>query len=165
MPRVSLSRLDRVINTIAPTLGLRRLESKVRLDAATRYFGRGGYDGASNTRPALREYNPMRGGPDDALSGDLGNLRDRAQDMARNNGIVSGALSTHEMSVVGPGLIPHPRIDRELLGLTADQAKEWERQAERIFWAWSGSQSCDLARRNTFAGLTSLAYRSSLESG
>jgi lambda family phage portal protein len=165
MPRVSLSRFDRVINTIAPTFGLRRLESKVRLEAATRYFGRGGYEGASNDRPALREYNPMRGGADDALSGDLGNLRDRAQDMARNNGIVTGALSTHEMSVVGPGLIPHPRIDRELLGLTPEQAKEWERQAERIFWAWSCSQGCDVARRNTFAGLTSLAYRSSLESG
>jgi lambda family phage portal protein len=145
--------------------GLRRLESKVRFEAAVRYFGRGGYEGASNDRPALREYNPMRGGADDALSGDLANLRDRAQDLARNNGIVSGGLSTHEMSVVGPGLVPHPRIDRELLGLTPDQAKDWERQAERIFWAWGGSKCCDLARRNTFAGLTSLAYRSSLESG
>jgi lambda family phage portal protein len=165
MPRVSQSRFDRVINTIAPTFGLRRLESKVRLEAATRYFGRGGYEGASNDRPALREYNPMRGDADAAISGDLGNLRDRAQDMARNNGIVSGALSTHEMSVVGPGLVPHPRIDRELLGLTADQAKAWERQAERIFWAWGGTNRCDLARRNNFAAMTSLVYRSSLESG
>jgi hypothetical protein len=43
--------------------------------------------------------------------------------MARNNGIVTGALSTHEMSVVGPGLIPHPRIDRELLGLTPSRRR------------------------------------------
>jgi lambda family phage portal protein len=164
-PQVAISRIDRVIGSISPRAGLRRLESKVRLDAAFRFFGRGGYDGAKSDRPALREYNPMRGDADSAISGDVGSLRDRAQDLARNNGIVTGALSTHCMSIVGPGLVPHPRIDRDLLGLSKEQAEAWQLQAERIFWAWGGKPHCDLSRRNNFSMLTNLVLRSWLESG
>lgn len=164
-PQVSVSRFDRMISTLSPRAGLRRLESKVRLEAATRFFGRGGYDGAKNDRPAVREWNPMRGDADSAISGDQGNLRDRAQDLVRNNGIVTGALSTHTTSIVGPGLVPHPRIDRALLGLTDAQAEAWESQAERIFWAWGGKENCDLSRRNNFSALTTLVLRSWLESG
>lgn len=163
MPRINITRLDRAISAISPSAGLRRLESKVRIEGVTRFFGRGGYEGARNDKPSLREYNPMRGDADQAISGDNQTIRDRAQDMARNNGIVTGALETHTMSVVGSGLVPHPRIDRQLLGLTDEQAELWEQQAERIFWAWAGC--CDIARRNNFAAMTDLVLRSWLESG
>lgn len=167
MSRIHVERslLDRAIGTISPGAELRRYEARVKLEAASRFFGRGGYDGGKSDRPALREYRPMSGDADDAISADLPSLRDRAQDLARNNGIVAGALSTHAMSIVGPGLVPHPRIDRDLLGLSEAQAEAWQLQAERIFWAWGGTTSCDLTRRANFLALTSLVVRSWFESG
>ena len=163
--QVRISRLDRVISSIAPSLGLKRLESRVRLEAATRFFGRGGYEGARSDKPSLREWHPMQGDADQAISGDNATLRARTLDMARNNPIVVGALSTHTMSVVGEGLVPHPRIDRKFLGLDDQIAEEWESQAERIFWAWGGTASCDLTRRGNFASLTDLVLNSWLSSG
>lgn len=147
-------------------MALSRLESRVRLEAANRFFLRpGGYEGAKTERPALREWWPMQGDADQAISGDVSSLRNRTQDLARNNGIVTGALNTHCMSIVGPGLVPHPRIDRKLLGLSEEQAKAWNEQAERIYWAWAGTKNCDLSRRLNFSGLTTLTLRSWLESG
>lgn len=160
-----MSRLDRVINSISPSAGLKRLESRVRLEAATRYFGRGGYEGARTDKPALREYNPLRGDADQTISGDNEMLRARTLDMARNNPIVVGALSTHTMSVVGEGLVPHPRLDRKFLGISDAAAEAWESQAERIFWAWGGTACCDLTRRSNFAALTDLVLNSWLSSG
>lgn len=165
-PTSTMSRFDRVLATISPRAALARLESKVRFEAASRFFLRpGGYDGAKMERPALREWWPMQGDADQAISGDATALRNRTQDLARNNGIVAGALSTHCMSIVGPGLVPHPRIDRRVLGLSEEQAKAWELQAERLFWAWGGSRNCDLRRTNNFSALTTLVLRSWLESG
>lgn len=165
VPNVQMSRLDRAIASVAPTYGLRRFGAKVQLAAAANFFGRGGYNSARSDRPALKEWNPRNGSADESSIPDLPTLRSRARDLARNNPIVAGALSTHTTSIVGSGLVPHPRLDRTLLQLTDDAAEGWERQAERIWWAWAGSKACDITRRANFAGLTALVLRSWLASG
>lgn len=158
--------IDRAIATISPERALRRTHARVRIAAASSFFfGRGGYNAARGDRPALKEWNPPNGSADHAASPDLAALRARTHDLDRNNPIAGGALDTFETSVVGSGLVPHPRIDRALLGLNDDAADRWERQAERIWWSWAGTSACDLSRTDNFAGLCNLALRSWLAGG
>lgn len=71
MPQVQPSLVDRAIAHIARRHALRRYESKVKLDAAARFFGGGGYQGARTDRPALKEWRPGNPSADGATSADL----------------------------------------------------------------------------------------------
>ena len=165
LPVVEMSRFERALSVVSPKLAGRRYGARVQLAAAARFFGGGGYNGASHTRPAVKEWHPVHGDADQAGSADLPELRARSHDLERNEPLAVGALTTHCTSVVGSGLVPHPRLDRELLGLSDAQAESLERQIERIWWAWAGTDACDLSRRDNFAGLTSLTLRSRFVGG
>jgi hypothetical protein len=69
---------------------------------------------------------------------DLEPLRARARDLARNAPLIAGALDTKLTCMVGPGLIPHPRIDRKYLKLDDAKADEWQQAAARYWWAFAG---------------------------
>ncbi len=66
-------------------------------------------------------------------------------------------------SVVGTGLQLRSTIDREFLGLSDEQAQEWERKAERI-WRIA-SRQLDITRQQNFFQMQDLVLRSALESG
>jgi lambda family phage portal protein len=158
--------VDRVIASVSPSWGLRRMESKVRLEAATRFFGGpGGFNGARMSRPAMKEWTPFPRSPDADAIPDLPALRGRSRDLERNAPIAAGALNTQVTSVVGEGLTPHPRVDREYLNLTDEEADAWERQASRLWTIWSTSRACDFERRTNFDGLTSLTLNGWLSGG
>lgn len=166
LPAVPMSRFERALKVVSPELAGRRYGARVKLEAAARFFGgTGGYNAARHDRPATKEWRPPHGDADQAGSPDLPELRARSHDLARNEPLAVGALSTHTTSVVGVGLVPHPRLDRELLKLEDKDAERLERQIERIWWAWAATRSCDLSRRDSFAGLTYLTLRSWLVGG
>lgn len=123
----------------------------------------GAYSGASSDDKALREWRTRLGSADADSLGDLPTLRKRTRDLVRNNPTAAGAVATMLRNVVGTGLIPRPMPDAEALGLTDDQAAEWARQAERIFWAWA--TTCDIERRQPFWEMQQLVLQSELESG
>lgn len=123
----------------------------------------GGYRGASTSRRNLRQWPALARSADADTLGSLEVLRARSRDLIRNAPLATGAVSTVVTSVVGTGLKLQSSIDRELLGIEAVAARDWERTAERIFRVWCGQ--ADIARRRSFAGLQSLALRSQLESG
>ena len=68
-------------------------------------------------------------------------------------------------NVVGAGLRLNAQIDWQYLGITEDEADEWERNAEREFALWAENQDCDAARMCTFGQMQSLALLSSLMNG
>lgn len=127
--------------------------------------GAGGYDGARLDRANLKNWRPRAGSPDADTVPDLEPLRSRARDLARNAPLIAGALDTHLTCMVGPGLIPHPRIDRRYLKLTDAQADAWQAAAARYWWAWAGQTRCDMRRRANFAHLTWIIARSWMTSG
>ena len=92
-------------------------------------------------------------------------LRYQSRDLYRNNPLAGGALNTMNTSVVGTGLRPQASIDRELLGLTADQASAWQRSAERYFFMWADSENADIRRTLNFWQLQDLVSRSEMLSG
>lgn len=163
------SLFDRALARVAPRAALRRYEARARFEAAAGFFGGGllgggGYDGARSDRPALKRWWPRRLSADAALLPDLGPLRGRSGDLVRNAPLATGALNTQVTSVVGVGVVPHARIDRELTGLSEADADQWERAAETLF-GWWAARSCDITRHDTFAGLQRLTLRQVLGDG
>ncbi len=94
---------------------------------------------------------------------DLPTLRARSRDLRRNVPIATGAIATRITNVVGEGLKVYPKIDRERLGLTAEQALAWNRAAKAEFElaAWTA----DFTGVQNFDELQALVFGSTDESG
>ncbi len=150
---------DRVVRYFNPIKGKARLQSRITTAVAS------GYAGGSRTRRSLKEWTPPGADADSDLLPDLPVLRQRSRDLTRNSPLACGAINTTVTSVVGPGLQVKPLIDSEYLGLTDEQASEWEKTAKRLFNLWANSQECDLTRTQNFSEMQSLAFRSTLENG
>jgi lambda family phage portal protein len=102
-------------------------------------------------------------GPDADTVPALPDLRGATRDLARNDPVAAGAVSTHTTKAIGTGLLPQPRLDRALLGLDEADAAAWERRAKLLFYVWSAA--ADHARKGTFADLQEIAFRTQLLSG
>lgn len=151
--------IDRAIEWAAPQWGARRYRARAALALA------GGYSGASTSRRSLAGWTTTAGDPDSDILPDLPTLRERSRDQLRNNPIAAGAINTKVTNVVGTGLKLQARVDADFLGMSEDQADDWEMSVEREFRLWAESPNCDAERSLTFTGLQELAFRSTLENG
>lgn len=121
--------------------------------------------GASRSRSALRGYNPLKSSTKADIDVNLPLLRSRSTDMYINSPIGAGAINSSRSNVIGAGLRLSPKPDYRLLGITAEQAKEWQRNTIREFNLWAGSKTCDLYRKNSFYDMQDIAYLSYLLDG
>jgi lambda family phage portal protein len=151
--------IDRAVRYFSPVRGQERFKARVQTAIA------GAYVGGSQTRRSLKSWFTRGNSADADLLPDLPTLRERSRDLIRNNSLACGAINTKVTSIVGPGLMLRSEIDHDYLGLTDDQADEWESSVERLFRLWSRSQNCDATRTQNFNDLQSLAFRSTLENG
>ena len=140
---------------------------KAGIRSPTRKFRESGYSdgGASLTKDALKSWRPKRYSAKSDIDANLTTLRNRAADQAINTPIGSAALVTSVMHTVGAGLKVFPRIPYKFLGLTAEEARAWERKVVREFNLWAESKECDLHRRNNFYDLQNIAYATYLTDG
>lgn len=80
--------------------------------------------------------------------------------------VATSAINTNRTKVVGTGLKLKSSIDRDLLGLSPEAAKEWQKIAEAEFAMWaSKKENVDATGINNFEGLQQLALKSWLMSG
>lgn len=124
-------------------------------------FGGGGaaYTGASN-RSSLSGWNPAYGDADAELNPSLPRLRATSQSLYINSAPARGAIKRKLAGVVGSGLTMRSTIDQRLLGLSPDEAQEWQEDAESEFRLWADSRECDYARRLSFSEIQQLAFTS-----
>ena len=93
-------------------------------------------------------------------------MRQRARMLYMAAPMATSAIKTNRTNVVGVGLQLKSRIDREVLGITPDQAERWQKDTEREFSLWaSDKRACDATGMNNFYGLQQLALVSWLLSG
>ena len=123
------------------------------------------YKGASTSTRAGALWQSSKGSANADFLPAQSYLRERSRQLIRNNPLAAGALQTLTDNVIGPGLTVHPEIDREVLGLTDEQADKLERDIARIWCEWADSYECDLNRIQCFGDLQRLGYHSMLESG
>ena len=125
-----------------------------------------GEAGASWKKKAVKGFNAPSGSPREDIDFHNYTLRQRARMLYMAAPIATSAIKTNRTNVVGVGLKLKSRIDREVLGLTPEQAEEWQKTTEREFALWAESKrSCDATGMNNFYGLQQLALISWLLSG
>lgn len=159
MPPIAPNLVDRVVAYVAPGLALSRMRDRTFLALS------GAWTGARVDRTALQRWFTSVGSANADTLPDLDKLRQRSRDLVRNAPLAGGAINSVCTSVVGVGLKMFPRIDREVLGLTDEQATAWEKNAARIWRLWSESKECDLQRQLNFRQMQELVLRSTLENG
>ena len=99
--------------------------------------------GASYSRKALKGFTVRSGSPNEDINYNNMTLRQRSRILAMSGGFALSALKTNRTNVIGCGLTLKPVIDRDVLGLTEEQAAEWQKQAEREFALWAETQEIE----------------------
>ena len=124
------------------------------------------HHGASRTKTSTISWISNSKSPSEDITENLELLRERSRDLYAGGGPLGrGAVERVVLNAVGPGLTLNCRIDSEALGISEDQAAEWERNTEREFGLWAESKDCDIARQLNFYELQNLCFRSVLVNG
>lgn len=127
-----------------------------------------GYDeaGASKTRRALKGFTAKSGSPREDIDNSLDTLRQRSRMLYMSSPVATSAINTNRTKVVGMGLTLKSTVNRDVLGLSQEAAKEWQHKTEAEFGLWANKrQNCDALGLNNFAALQQLALKSWLLSG
>jgi len=135
--------LDRVIEYVAPGVGLRRLRARMAAATLVRHYE------AASTGRRTQGWRHNIADANAATGFSLARLREVARDLVRNNGYAESALTTVGDHVVGWGIV----------------AKTKDKRAMTAWREWSETTACDSDGRNDFAGLQKLVMRTVVESG
>lgn len=162
-PVLKKSILDRAIDTISPQWGLKRFAAQLQKVNAERFAANVGWVGGRFDRKSLQEWSPYSGSADDEFLGQSQTLRARSRDLTRNSPVAAGASNTGVTHVVGTGLRLHSRIDADYLQLSEDEAKEKQKELERI-WRIT-RDDLDFEGDVTMADMQAMVFRGVFESG
>lgn len=117
---------------------------------------------ASAVTEALRNFIAIPSSADRDLALDLETLRLRSRQLYQNNTFSRAMIESFTTNVVGTGCKARPTLRiPALLGMTAEEADAWTRKTQNLFELWANSKKCDAERKNTFAQLQHLAFKSS----
>ena len=151
--------VDKAIEYFSPVRAQKRRQARAHLALSGSYVG-----GAKNRRQT-ENWNTSSGDADSDILFDLPELRNRSRDLVRNTPLATGAINTKVTSVVGSGLKLRPNIDHEFLGMTEEEAEEWEKHALREYKLFAENQSCSACGNLNMYELQDLVFRSTLENG
>lgn len=122
--------------------------------------------GASLIRRATKGFTPRSGSPNEDINWNNATLRQRGRMLYMSAPLATSAVNTNRTKVIGVGLTLKSTINREVLGLSPEAAKDWQRRTEAEFALWSRRKaSCDAIGINNFDALQQLALVSWLMSG
>ena len=157
---------DKVVETISPSAALRRESARWKLKTI-RSFQNSGYDesGAARNKNSMRGWLASSKTPQEDIDKNIPVLRQRSRSLFMSAPLAVSAIKTNRTNIVGEGLRLKSTIDAEFLGMTPEQAAEWQRSAEREFELWARSKFCDSTRVNNFYEIQQVACMSWLMNG
>lgn len=156
---IKTNAVDKFVSWLSPVRGLERLKARKLMAWSDAYVG------ASTSRRSMYDFTPISQTADDTIKMSRDMLVRRGHHMYRNNPIVTGALDSNCISIIGPGLQMHSRVDGKFLGLSDDQREELETNIEREWKLFSESTECDIARTNNFGQLQNITLLQSFITG
>lgn len=121
--------------------------------------------GASTSKGSMKGWLPEPSSPQSDIDANLPLLRGRSRSAIMNLPLASSAVVTSRTHVIGAGLRLRARIKAKILGLTPEEAAEWERNTEAEFDLFAGSKFCDLHKKNNLYDLQDIAYVGYLANG
>ncbi|AKL95006.1 phage portal protein lambda family [Clostridium aceticum] len=154
--------IDKMYAVIAPKEALRRTVARKHLEVLNSGYS---HHGASRTKKSLLGWLSTGGSAKEDIADNLALLRERSRDLFMGVPLATGAIKTTRTNVVGSGLKLKAQIDAKFLGMSDEEADEWEEKVEREFSLWADSVHCDAQRLNNFYELQQLAFLSWLMSG
>lgn len=102
----------------------------------------------------------------DTPAHELRTLRARSRDAGRNHLIGRSALMRCRTSIVGAGLVCRPSIDHDALGITSEQAQDYNTKLRAAFERWAEDPAeCDMEATLDFYALQGMVLLSALSSG
>jgi lambda family phage portal protein len=114
---------------------------------------------------AVREWFPSFGDADETLLPSLATLRAQSRDLDRNEAVARGATESIVGNVVADGLRPQAKLDHEYLGISEDEARSFERAAEKIYELHANSIHSDFRLLNPLPLIQAQIMRSVLLDG
>lgn len=125
-----------------------------------------GQAGASLTKRSLKGFMAMSGSPVEDIDENNYTLRQRGRILAMSSPIATSAVKTNRTNTIGLGLKLNPRPDKDILGLTTEQVKEWQRVVKAEFRIWAEhKRACDSTGINDFYEMQQLCFYSWLATG
>lgn len=122
--------------------------------------------GASRDKKVFKRFKSKSGSANEDILYNLQDLRERARSLTMHGGLALSALKTNRTNTIGCGLIYKSKIDKDILGLSDEDALEWQKNAEREFALWAeNKRHCDSMGLMDFYKIQQLVFYSSLMSG
>lgn len=122
--------------------------------------------GASYTKKALKGMIPNSGAPHEDIDENNWTLRQRSRMLAMSAPVCTSAIKTNRTNVIGNGLKLKSTINRAALGMSQEQAEEWQKHTEAEFELWATKKNgCDATGMNDFYGIQQLCLMAWLMSG
>lgn len=171
--------LDRAVAALSPTRGAERMRARIvadQLQANSSLYGPGlrpglrsetRWRGASQTLKSMASWVAHLGsGRSDLPRYERERMAARSFDAYRNHMFAGAAVTRMRTNVVGTGLVMHPNVDAEALGLSEERADEINSMLARE-WAlyYDNPLEVDLEGTLDGAGLQALALVSALLGG
>lgn len=158
--------IDKAIGIFSPSAALKREADRYRLETV-RTVRNSGYDesGASRNKNSMRGWTASSKTPQEDIDKNIPILRQRSRSLYMSAPLATSAIKTNRTNVVGEGLKLKSSIDADFLGITTDQATQWQKTAEREFRLWAQSKFCDSTRVNNFYEIQQVACMSWLMNG
>lgn len=158
--------IDKMVAVINPVRALEREKARCRLGIIQRFYN-SGYDegGASHDKNSMRGWRASSKSPQEDIDRNLDTLRQRSRSLMMSAPIAVSAIKTNRTNIVGMGLRLRPTIDREVLGMSDEEAKRWEKKTQREFELWAKSKQCDATKVNNFYEMQQIVCMSWLTNG
>lgn len=154
-----ITAIDNIVSFFSPKAGFKRRMYREAINISQKF---GAYKGASRDR--LRSsWIPGGGSADQDLLPELSDIRERSRDLNRNDAHAAGITATMTVNVIGTGIRPQSRVDKEELGIEEKTADEFQRKAERSWKRWI--PYADSGERMDFYEIQQLVDRQILENG
>lgn len=151
MKKTFTDRLDDFIGIFSPYAAARRKYFRFVTQSMLH-----AYRGAEGGR--LRgSWFPGGGSADRDLLSDLPTLRERSRDLVRNDSIASGAIDTIVTNIIGSGIRPQSRIDKEGVIASEDFIEQLQKQIEKVWDRWI--EYADAGERLNFYEIEELVER------
>ena len=117
--------------------------------------------GASYTKKATKGFRADSGHPAEDINENNFTLRQRSRMLYMAAPVATAALKRQRTNIVGNGLRLKCTINREVLGMSQDQADDWQKRTEAEFALWAERKNaCDATGVNDFYGMQQLAMLS-----
>lgn len=117
------------------------------------------FRGADIIGDTLRTFRCHFGSADADLSPSRDVLELRSRNLYNNAPFAGAAINTKTINVVGTGLSCNPTVDFELIGITEEEARKWNKRTKKLFNLWANSQACDSEHNKNFFQMQGLIMK------